>query len=62
MGKAKGEEYPECPRLREEVSTLRSALCTESRRRIGGYKVARGFDRREAGKAKKTRLRWHSAI
>ena len=39
MGKAKGEKYPECPRLREEVSTLRSALCTESCRRIGGYKV-----------------------
>jgi len=30
MGKAKGEKYPECPRLREEVSTLRNVLCTET--------------------------------
>ena len=56
------EKYPECPRLCEEVSTLLNVLCTETCGRIVGYKVARGFDRREAGKAKKTRLRWHSAI
>ena len=31
-------------------------------RAIEDCKVARGFDRRGAGKAEKTRLRWHSAI